>query len=463
VLLLALGSGIATADTDAGCRAGIARSVRRLAATGLSTIEQCHADLNDGGSVFGCNDLPVESGTSWGRRSNRTGAVVGFKCSEVATRENYPPCTGEGCDNVTLTIVPGSRALIEASADALLADRPVTGAAARCQKAIVKAQRRIALHVLERSQACQTRRDRGVSEFGAITSDCLVEPGRVGTRAAKKIDRACGPLAGADVGSCDPLPDCVVESSGTLGQNLARLTFGQPSACGDGVPDPFEECDDGNSIPTDACTDECHNAFCGDGIRWEGVEECDDGNPFPNDFCNACLLPVCGDGIVAGDEECDDENDVPGDGCTDCLIDAVECGAGGMRATVTYEDPQNLATAAGRMLLAYPAAVSLPGSGPAGSVRQRIINVSGTSNPIFLPSDTDSNSDTVDDTLVLVFGITEPWPPGPMAQITFDCTAGTPVRAPDFDCSFNDASDAFSNAIDPTQLVCSVTALEPIP
>jgi hypothetical protein len=50
-----------------------------------------------------------------------------------------------------------------------------------------------------------------------------------------------------------------------------------------------------------------------------------------------------------------------------------------------------------------------------------------------------------------------------MATITFDCTAGTPVRAPDFGCSFNDASDAFSNAIDPTKLACSVTALEPIP
>jgi cysteine-rich repeat protein len=202
---------------------------------------------------------------------------------------------------------------------------------------------------------------------------------------------------------------------------------------------------------------------CGDAITWEGVEECDDGNPFPTDDCDACRLPVCGDGVQAGAEECDDGNEIAGDGCTGCVIDSVACGAGGLRATVVYEDPTNAQAAAGRMLLAYPSAVSLPGSGAATSVRQRVVNVSGTSNPVFLPSDIDTNSDTVDDTLVLVFALPAAWPPGPMATITFDCTAGTPVRAPDFDCSFNDASDAFSNAIDPTKLVCRVTLLEPIP
>jgi hypothetical protein len=107
--------------------------------------------------------------------------------------------------------------------------------------------------------------------------------------------------------------------------------------------------------------------------------------------------------------------------------------------------------------------VSLPGSGSTTSVRLRVTNVSGTSNPIFLASDNDTNSDGVDDTLVLLFGLSTSWPPGNLATITFDCVAGTPVRAPEFHCSFNDASDPFSNAIDPTKLFCSVTLLEPIP
>jgi hypothetical protein len=107
--------------------------------------------------------------------------------------------------------------------------------------------------------------------------------------------------------------------------------------------------------------------------------------------------------------------------------------------------------------------VSLPGSGPATSVRQRVVDVSGTSNPIFLASDTDANGDAQDDTLVIVFGITSPWPVGNFATVTFDCAAGTPVRVPEFACSFNDASDPFATAVDPSALVCAVTVLEPIP
>jgi hypothetical protein len=115
------------------------------------------------------------------------------------------------------------------------------------------------------------------------------------------------------------------------------------------------------------------------------------------------------------------------------------------------------------MLIAYPARVSLPGSGPATSVRQRVVDVSGTSNPIFLASDTDANGDAQDDTLVVVFGITSPWPVGNFATLTFDCTPGTPVRVPEFVCSFNDASDPFANAVDPSALVCAVTVLDPMP
>ena len=454
------------AKSSVGCRVGIAHSMRRMTHTGLGTIDKCHAKQNAGGDVGPCNELPEQGATPWGRQVNRTGSFVSFKClpDDTAVRENYPPCQTTDCDNITSTIVPGTQVLIEAGAAAVTAETPLSGRAARCQRAITKAQRAIAFHVLERSQACQARLDRkSDGTFGPLSEECVADAGSVATRGEAKIERACGALTGADVGSCEPLPDCVASEAQTLGQELARLTYGEPSTCGDGVQDPLEECDDGNTVTTDACTDECNTAICGDGITWEGVEECDDGNDIATDDCDACHLPVCGDGIEAGSEECDDGNDVAGDGCTACVIDAVLCGAGGLRATVVYEDPTNSQAAAGRMLLAYPPAVSLPGSGAATGVRQRVGNASGTANPIFLPSDTDTNSDGADDTLVLVFGITDPWPPGPMATITFDCTAGTPVRAPDFDCSFNDASDAFSNAIDPTKLVCSVTALEPIP
>lgn len=60
------------------------------------------------------------------------------------------------------------------------------------------------------------------------------------------------------------LPSC--SSSGTV-TNLAR--------CGNGVVDGGEECDDGNTIDSDACTSVCRSATCGDAVAYDGVEDCD--------------------------------------------------------------------------------------------------------------------------------------------------------------------------------------------
>ena len=57
--------------------------------------------------------------------------------------------------------------------------------------------------------------------------------------------------------------------------------------CGGGVVDPGEQCDDGNRIDTDACTNSCKVNVCGDGIIYAGVEECDDGNTADADGCSA--------------------------------------------------------------------------------------------------------------------------------------------------------------------------------
>jgi cysteine-rich repeat protein len=77
--------------------------------------------------------------------------------------------------------------------------------------------------------------------------------------------------------------------------------------CGNGDDDPGEECDDGNEINEDGCTNKCFEPRCGDGIVQAGEgEACDDGNTDPTDTCtNACQDADCGDGIRQGDEECD--------------------------------------------------------------------------------------------------------------------------------------------------------------
>ncbi len=118
-----------------------------------------------------------------------------------------------------------------------------------------------------------------------------------------------------------------------------------PLKCGDGSMGGSEECDDGNTDDTDACTNSCKNAKCGDGIQRAGVEMCDDGNMADNDACtNACVPAKCGDSITwntaGGTETCDDGNMSNTDACTTlCLI--ARCGDGFTQTGVDQCDDGN--------------------------------------------------------------------------------------------------------------------------
>ena len=142
-------------------------------------------------------------------------------------------------------------------------------------------------------------------------------------------------------------------SCGT-GQAYARY------GCGNGVTDEKEECDDGNGVDTDSCSNTCvvqqpdlevqckndadcpgtgevcnsgqcvagtPKTYCGDGNVDEMTEECDDGNSVDDDACsNSCINAYCGDGQVQapnGDgqtEQCDDGNTVNNDGCSNTCV-----------------------------------------------------------------------------------------------------------------------------------------------
>ncbi len=117
--------------------------------------------------------------------------------------------------------------------------------------------------------------------------------------------------------------------------------------CGDGIEDSDEQCDDGDTSNTDACTNDCEDAFCGDGYKWSGIEECDDGNIIPGDGCdNVCELEgvdTDGDGIMNALDTDDDNDgvldvsdtdsldpntceDVDNDGCDDCAVGSDDFG-----------------------------------------------------------------------------------------------------------------------------------------
>lgn len=110
--------------------------------------------------------------------------------------------------------------------------------------------------------------------------------------------------------------------------------------CGDGILSVGEECDDGNSVNTDLCTNDCKDATCGDGFIQPG-EICDSGAsntdiacsaPYEGtcNYCNTSCVPIivtgpyCGDGNLDTNngEECDDHNNTSGDNCnTTCQIE----------------------------------------------------------------------------------------------------------------------------------------------
>lgn len=109
--------------------------------------------------------------------------------------------------------------------------------------------------------------------------------------------------------------------------------------CGNGLPNTGEQCDDGNVDNADACTNQCKNAVCGDGVERTGIEECDLGSQ--NSDTGACTVSCtnafCGDSkIQAGVELCDDGNSIDTDSCIAC-VDAT-CGDGKVRAGVGGEE-----------------------------------------------------------------------------------------------------------------------------
>jgi cysteine-rich repeat protein len=113
----------------------------------------------------------------------------------------------------------------------------------------------------------------------------------------------------------------------------------RPGACGNGVTDAGEACDDGNTVSGDGCNATCTSLeTCGNGIPDFAGESCDDGGTANGDGCSStCAVepgwvcsgtpsvctPQCGDGTILVPEACDDANLTSGDGCgPTCTVEA---------------------------------------------------------------------------------------------------------------------------------------------
>lgn len=126
--------------------------------------------------------------------------------------------------------------------------------------------------------ACSFSVDRGAANFSCRDEQC--------PSGFDCVAELCVPTGtdAPDADTVDAAPDATPPDD-------ASAPDGGPGVCGDGNVNDGEECDDGNGVTDDACTNACRFAICGDSIFRNGVENCSPGAP---DCTNRCFF--CGEG-----------------------------------------------------------------------------------------------------------------------------------------------------------------------
>jgi cysteine-rich repeat protein len=427
-LLVSPGGAAAASKASLKCRGVIARGVSKVAKAGIAEMNACHKQRDRGKTDRDCNALrPTDISTNLGRVVNRLTLMIGSACRpDDPVRDNFP-----GKDPVG-TMLPLAVAALEEDGRDLLGAPEFTGdkqtvkALSRCHRSVGSGRAAIVGAALKAATKCQAKVDKTTGTPAAIDPSCVPAGSRADGRASGGIGKACGSFAGSQVGSCDALPGCAVDEAIATAAELARLAYGGPRTCGDGVVEIGEECDDGNTVDGDACTSACRNAVCGDGIVEAGVEECDDGNLNASDGCdNQCRLPVS----------------LP-----------VVCGEQGLEATLALPfDLQRVGSVAGgKVALGYPAALGIPGSAVTTD-QSRVTDLTGVN--ILVLNDQDGAA-------TLTFANTDGFPPGDFVRLLFDCVPGSAVHASDFTCTTSELNDRNGNAISPLDVPCVVSALD---
>ncbi len=213
--------------------------------------------------------------------------------------------------------------------------------------------------------------DNGTANSNTVPDACRANcrVAACGDRVVDSAEQCEPPSQGACDASCAVVTTTTVASTTTTVTSTTTTTT-LPEPCGNGTLETGEECDDGNLISTDGCTDAC--TTCGNGTV-TAPEECDDGDLDSNDGCDAdCTVTGCGNSVVTPPETCDDGNTNNDDDCpSNCIIQACEPDFGSDR-TVDIEVSSGDRVAGLTVFLDYPEGkVRIPGSGggvPAGII-----------------------------------------------------------------------------------------------
>jgi cysteine-rich repeat protein len=204
-----------------------------------------------------CNFLPSAATDPKGRYGVRVAkalASIAGACTGDPVLANYPGgIEADLLDAIAEEI--GGSSQVNLGDDDLLCDN----AKVACRRAIAQARTAVLKKVLNASVKCQRVLDNVTGTFGEIDPACVADGGTAEAAATNRIVRACAGLTGDDVGSCSPLPGCVIDSAVLTGQGLARAVYATPPTCGNGALDGGEQCDDGDVVPGDGCNAACES------------------------------------------------------------------------------------------------------------------------------------------------------------------------------------------------------------
>jgi cysteine-rich repeat protein len=472
------GSGGARSGRHAllACRHWLAETLSVVIRASLHRVASCHDAFHGARSTVDCNAVATTDDFIHAQARAR-GIIPEFCQGGNPVLANYPTGVNPG---IAVSTTIARRIAQNGEALQGLTRLPAGRgghALRRCVRAVGHARTALVTRIVAAAVRCQARFDRRATVLGAIAPACLTTAPRTAAHVRRRVGRACRGVTGAEIGSCDPLPECVIASVTALGQALARDIYGalpdeRGRLCGNGELDTGEECDDGNEDDHDACTNQCQKARCGDGIVEAGVEECDDGNNVETDACTPqCKLARCGDGIVEkGVEECDDggANGTPGDPCgSDCRFAEVSCPpTGAVQATLSLVPAKDGSTAAEfagiQVILGYPTGVGIPGSGalPVGDPTDPATRIVLLDQDLYTGLIVFKDSDTA---LVTTVATSSPVRMGvaplPFERVTFDCTSGARFTPSQFPCSVTDESGKLGNTIPAEQRPACAVAL----
>lgn len=499
-VLVVLGSDVIAADKAVSnsikCRKQIGKEVKKMAKGGAKIVGGCHDKRNKTKRPQGddCNDIetadlkdkfPDPDGGVENKAEQKYDKNVGKKCgvvTEEVVRLNYP--NNGNIEDTLITVLASEledwAATVTNGPD--LTDKKGDKDARNCQKEAFKQGQKILDTGLKEAVKCQDKIDKAEKKktadeavFLEIDTGCM--PGasekvqKASDKAAEKLDKKCAQkgVGPADIGACEPFPDCVVDASAQALMSISDAMYGIPPECGNGFVETGEGCDDGDDVCGDGCDPNCQPTGCGNGFTCgTDGEQCDDGFVLASGPCPLCMNATCEDGFVeAGVELCGDIADVcpfPVSECPPVTIGgACPCAQGDCVFGVTTQVVRVAFETAGsnpvsmQFVLDYPERkVGLPGFSNNGTVLSRV-DVKALNRVIFgFPTINDSD-------FSLIVGMTtdgtETISDGPYFETSFDACSGATLPSIDEYACIVDQAFSAANADVSGNTTCTISIL----